>query len=125
MSNNRPTGTIIRQLDATELGAFIATKLGKPNARPTYDYALAEGKDGLVLLCSEGVGYYFTEDAWLSATIETPKEGGGAYLGWDDFTVTADELADIPTTNTDLADFIRVFGARLESNFAIWRNELA
>ena len=43
---------------------------------------------------------------------------GGGYLD-----ITLDELLPlISTTTIDLADFVRVFGDRLENNLAIWQS---
>lgn len=119
----RTKGTIIHQLDPEALGNIIAQKLGKPNAKPTYDYAIGVSTSGVALICSEGVGDFIASEAEVSAIIETPTDKG-YNLQWADVSLTMEELQTIPTTKVDLADFVRVFGARLESNFSIWKTAL-
>ena len=121
MNQERTRGTMVRVINDDQLSALLIEASGDVNARPTYSYALAEGKNGMALICSEGVGHYFEEgDAPLSITIID-----GNTMSWLDATATLEELEELPTIEVDLADFIREFGARLETNFRIWKNELA
>lgn len=122
--SNRTKGTIIHQLNPEALGEAIAKKTGKTNAEPTYEYALGEGRDGTALICSEGVGWYVKETIDLDASVRTPNEKGYT-LSWTEVPFTLEELRAIPSEPVDLADFVRVFGDRLERNFYIWQNELA
>jgi hypothetical protein len=119
--NARTRGTMVRVINDDQLSALLIEATGDVNASPTYSYALAKGKDGDLLICSEGVGYYFQDgEAPLSVTIMD-----GNTMSWLDATATLDELEELPTTEVDLADFVRVFGARLENNFWVWHGELA
>jgi hypothetical protein len=111
---------MVRVISDDQLTAWLIEATGDTDASPTYSYALAKGKAGDVLICSEGVGYYFQDgEAPLSVTVMD-----GNTMSWLDVTATLDELEELPAAEVDLADFIRVFGARLENNFHIWQHEL-
>jgi hypothetical protein len=127
--SDRTRGTLIDQLDPQALTAFIQKESGIENARPTYEYGFGIDTEGnIALICSEGVGDYPDADGkfTLSLSITSPKDADGGYtVGWREATVDIADLITLPSTKVDLADFIRVFGARLESNFYIWQGALA
>lgn len=89
-----------------------------------YDWAVGTSPSGTVwLICDEGVGY---EVAKGSATVEwygrfDPKPGEPQTISifpCVGSTFDLDEVAALPRLDdVDLADFVRSFGARLESNF--------
>jgi hypothetical protein len=88
-----------------------------PGNAPAYGYALAEAPDGRTYaICSEGVGWEVTEDRPL--IVDT--FAGGYALSLSEVTDRAERGTDV-----DLADFVRTFGARLESNFFQWSYRLS
>jgi hypothetical protein len=82
---------------------------------PAYGYALATVRGTAYVLCTEGVGWEVTEDRPL--IVDT---FGGEY------TLTLAEVRERAErgTDTDLADFVRTFGARLDSNFYGWHRRI-
>lgn len=108
---DRPRGIKVRTLDAEALKALTG-------ASPVYSLAYAEQGGTSYLLCSEGVGWVISEsepaefDAWFPGMSQ-----GLCRLPF----ATVRALA---TDEIDLADFIRVFGSRLESNFYGWHRRL-
>jgi hypothetical protein len=99
--------------------------------------------EGVYILCTEGVGPKdplgpddeFTVDFWLSGSRperDEQTEDGWKTVGWTSIfptvtaTLTGDEIAELPVTEElPLHEFIRTFGARLETNFAIWSKTLS
>lgn len=77
---------------------------------------VVNGKDGIATVCCEGVGW----------TIDSKGLYTLMFLGTfsqSTVDVTLDELKScFSTEQTDLANFIRVFGDRLESNFDLWHS---
>jgi len=77
---------------------------------------VVNGKDGIATVCCEGVGW----------TIDSNGLYTLMFLGTfsqSTVDVTLDELKScFSTEQTDLANFIRVFGDRLESNFDLWHS---
>ena len=70
------------------------------------------------LICTEGVGY--TPDAWRVIALHFQS-------GWVPSTYRVhihndkvEEFSDRSVEPVDLADHVRVFGDRLESNFSLW-----
>lgn len=78
------------------------------DADDAMQYALAYDKDGTgYVICSEGVGwslFNYLQGADKDDLLKQAQDEG---------------------TDIDLADFIRQFGARLESNYALWRARLS
>lgn len=82
--------------------------------------AVVKTKNGLATICSEGVGWEENQygeliievwvDNYMRDYIDVPKA----------FVIGA--LTD--GTEVELADFIRTFGARLDNNFHIWKNQI-
>lgn len=104
--SERTRGTIVRTLDLSEIA----------DVSPAYGYAYATGTDGTeYVICTEGVGWKLTDSDPLVVDY------------WDRVRMvpiaTVRELA-ARGTDTDLADFVRVFGARLESNFYGWQRRI-
>jgi hypothetical protein len=75
-------------------------------------YTAAEGP---CVLLTEGVGYPPSAEG----TISIPTIYGFAGWGWCEVPTEA-VVACATDEVVDIADHIRVFGARLESNFALW-----
>lgn len=101
----RTRGITVRTLDLTGM-----------TAAPVYEYAMATGPDGTVyVICSEGVGWQVTPDRPL--IVDT----------WSgEVTVILDDVrtAAAAGTDVDLADHVRTFGSRLDSNHAMWVRRL-
>ena len=77
--------------------------------------AVVTGKDGIAVICTEGVGWVADKDGLLPINFY--------YQQWQEnyFNVTPEEiLSCLSDEQIDLADFIRAFGDRLENNFYIW-----
>jgi hypothetical protein len=73
---------------------------------------------GLATICNEGVGWFKNDDGTYVVT---------GYMGYSDvvYRITEDELLSLVSSEqVDLAEFIRVFGARLESNFYLWYEQV-
>jgi hypothetical protein len=101
--STRTRGVSVRVLRASDVPESV--RAGMPLR--VRDYLLSYGSAALaqdpagrwVALCSEGVGGDIADPAeWLAS--------------------------DAPTETVDLADYVRTFGARLESNFYVWRSRL-
>lgn len=84
------------------------------------------------LICDEGVGAVFSDespmqiDAWDATERIDPETGNKTFSTMAIVSVhlKPEDIADLPVIEeVDLADFVRVFGARLERNF--WDNYLA
>ena len=86
----------------------------------------------LYAICSEGVGYEVSDaepfEAEFTGRYSTPDEPNRHLFDVMSFAtveLTPAELIGYPVTKeVDLADFIRTFGDRLESNFWSWYDEL-
>lgn len=106
--SERTRGTIVRTFDA-------------PHGM--YGYAYAVGPDGTeYVICSEGVGWLVSDDVPL--IVDTMSGPSGMY---GEYNMPLTEIRELAArgTDTDLADFVRVFGARLESNFYGWQRRLS
>lgn len=87
-------------------------ELSKYKAQPT---AVVNGKDGIAVICTEGVGWVADKDGLLPLNLY--------YNAWQEnyFNVTPEEiLSCLSDEQIDLAKFIRTFGDRLENNYYIW-----
>lgn len=86
--------------------------LSKYKAQPM---AVVNGKDGIAVICTEGVGWVTDKDGLLPVHFW--------YQDWQQnyFDVTPEEvLSCLSDEQIDLAEFIRVHNDRLENNFYIW-----
>lgn len=102
----RERGTVVRTFDASPEHAGTST------FGPSYTYAYAMGPDGTeYVVCSEGVGWVVDD----SHPLVVDTFSGGYSLPLD----TVRDRA-IAGTDVDLADHVRTFGSRLESNFWSW-----
>ena len=111
----RPKGRLIRLLDQEKVQAFLETKF--PDLPVRVDkYAMLVGKDGAAIVGTEGVGYFADENNCYP--IHFTLDWGYQYVD-----VSGEDMCGLLSNETiDLADLIRVFGDRLENNFAIWYN---
>jgi hypothetical protein len=102
-------------LDQEKVQAFLETKF--PDLPVRVDkYAMLVGKDGAAIVGTEGVGYFADENNCYP--IHFTLDWGYQYVD-----VSGEDMCGLLSNETiDLADLIRVFGDRLENNFAIWYN---
>ena len=125
MSSERITGRMIRLLDTEKLKKLVLTTLEADGISTdkveVEQMAIVRTKhDEVAVLCTEGVGW------------TTSKESGTLpIMTWADwhqnyvYLPEAYVLSCVSDEVVDLADFVRVFGARLENNFHIWLNATA
>lgn len=78
---------------------------------------LVNGKNGVATLCDEGVGWFADAKGKLPLNY-WGKNGNNGYID-----IYPEQLVPlIADTTMDLADFVRIFGDRLETNVSIWQN---
>lgn len=103
-------------------------------------WGLHESKNGhLYAICQEGVGYVVSDEKPLEISfhgsyhirneetgeIEPNKHSFDA-MAFGSVDLTPEDLKNYPLKEeVDLADHIRTFGSRLESNFWLWFDELS
>ena len=79
------------------------------------EMAVINAKDGVATVCDEGVGWFANDEGHYTVL--------GYYGAWGEpvFKFTAEELASVISDEfMYLDEFIRMFGARLETNYSIW-----
>jgi len=115
---NRVKGTIVHLLDPEKTTAFIKRHYSNQSADVKAEpMVVINGKNGLATMVSEGVGWFADENGKLPVNYYV----GDYNSGYQDITV--EELKTLISDKTiDLADFVRVFGDRLENNLALWQN---
>ena len=115
---SRERGTIVHTLDENSALALIRSKLGKPDADVTPEnMVVVNGRNGLATVITEGVGWFADKNGGIPINFYSGNYGSGGYVD-----VTEEELRGVISNETvDLADHIRVFGDRLETNFYIWQ----
>lgn len=113
----RTKGVNVLLLDADKTTALIRSRYSNASTELTADpMVVVNGDKGLAVVCTEGVGYFADENGKFP--VNYSLDFGGGYLD-----ITLEELLPlISTTTVDLADFVRVFGDRLETNLAIWQS---
>ena len=114
---NRTKGTIVHVLDVEKATAFLKEKLEAPDVDFQADrMAIVNGEKGVATLCDEGVGWYADSEGKLPINYYG-RNGMSGYLD-----ITPQELAPLISDETiDLADFVRIFGDRLDDNLYIWQ----
>jgi len=114
----RTKGTIVHVLDVEKATAFIKEKFDNPDANITAErMAIVNGKNGVATVIDEGVGWFADKNGKLPINY-WGINGSGGYLD-----ITPEELMPLISDETiDLADHVRIFGDRLETNLNIWQN---
>jgi hypothetical protein len=114
---DRVKGNVVHLLDEVSALALIRNKLGNENAEVTAEeMVVVNGKNGLATVITEGVGWWADKDGGIPINFRSGSYGQGGYVD-----VTEEELRGVISNKTiDLADFVRVFGDRLENNFYGW-----
>ena len=115
---NRTFGTIVHVLDVEKATALIKRRFNNQDAEITAErMAIVNGKNGVATVLDEGVGWYADKEGKLPINY-WGKNGNNGYLD-----ITPEELAPLISDETiDLADHVRVFGDRLETNLYLWQN---
>jgi hypothetical protein len=115
---NRVKGTIVHLLDPEKTATLIKSRYSNQDTEITAEpMVVVNGKNGLATVVSEGVGW-FADDKGL---VPVNYYAGQFNSGYQDITI--EELKPLISDKTiDLADFVRVFGDRLENNLALWQN---
>ena len=113
----RTKGTICHILDVEKATAFLKEKLDAPDVDFSAErMAIVNGENGVATLLDEGVGWYADKNGKLPINY-WGKNGMSGYLD-----ITPAELAPLISDETiDLADHVRVFGDRLETNLYVWQ----
>jgi hypothetical protein len=116
--SQRTFGTIVHILDVEKATAFIKERFEAPDLDITADpMAIVNGKNGLATVITEGVGWYADKNGKLPINY-WGKNGNNGYLD-----ITVEELYPLISDETiDLADHVRIFGDRLETNLYIWQS---
>lgn len=123
----RPRGVLLTLLDTDAILAELPpSEDGRKPSLGFTPYAYAEAPDGDVyVICSEGVGWLVPNDG-LELDIYLNLPGFIAVFPEWRVTLSPTEVREYATGETvDLADHVRQFGARLESNFWGWYRRLS
>ena len=115
---NRTKGTIVHLLDPEKTAAFIKSRYSNQDADITAEpMVVVNGRNGLATVVSEGVGWFADSNGNVPINYYSGQFNGG-YLD-----IKVEELIPLISDKTiDLADFVRVFGDRLETNLSLWQN---
>lgn len=113
----RLKGVVVHVLDVEKATAFIKDRFENQDAKITADeMAVVNGNKGLATVGEEGVGWFADKDGGIPITY-WGINGSGGYID-----VSVDELRTLISDKTiDLADHVRVFGDRLETNLELWQ----
>ena len=139
--NERPRGVHVKVLDLTQVEdeALKFVRSGNSNTINAKifggPWAIAQKNNKIFAVCEEGVGPENGLDAddpiEFDIHGEYSVDGETHQITFDMFPVAsvkmnAGDLLTLPVKEeVDLADFIRKFGSRLESNFYLWFDALS
>lgn len=115
----RENDIIVHVIDTVKATAFIKERLNAPeDSEIRADLmAVVNGDRGLATVLTEGVGWFADANGGIPINYYSGGYGSGGYID-----ITEDELKSLISDETvNLADHIRAFGDRLETNFYIWR----
>ena len=113
----------VSQIDSEKAGAFFTQKARESGDNDTVveaePFVVVSTAKGLATICSEGVGWWANDDG---------KYLLGGYIGAfgePTYYVTAEELESLISDEmVEFSDFVRSFGARLETNYSLWYDEI-
>lgn len=89
-------------------------------------FAVAEKDDVMYVVCEEGVGWEITDEAPLEIDLYSHRGNSFGIFPVMSASLKPEDVRNRTTeTEVDLADHIRTFGARLESNFNQWFEALS
>lgn len=115
----RENDIIVHVIDTVKATAFIKERLNAPEDSEIQAerMAIVNGKNGLATVITEGVGWFADKNGGIPINFYSGGYGSGGYID-----ITEDELRSLISSEVvNLADHIRSFGDRLETNFYIWR----
>lgn len=116
--SSRTFGTIVPLLDVEKATQFIKDFYNDQDFDVNAErMAIVNGEKGLATVITEGVGWFADKDGGIPINY-WGKNGRNGYID-----ITAEQLETLISDETiDLADFVRVFGDRLENNLWQWQN---
>ena len=122
----RPAGRMLHRLNTETIKPVIEQTLiergiGSPQFEVDEMVVARVKGDTFATICTEGVGWSVDSEGTLPITLFTQN---GMRQDYIDLPVDV-VLAHVSEEQVDLAQFVRVFGARLENNFHIWLNATA
>lgn len=115
----RDTGYPVKVIDPETLYYSLSSYNYLRASDQVFTMAVVQTKGGIATICSEGVGWM--ENQFGELTIQVYRDGFITYLEVPTVFVVG-ALAN--GTEVELADFIRTFGARLDNNFYMWKNQI-
>ena len=116
---SRETDIVVHVIDSVKATAFIKERLNAPEDSNIFAdrMAVVNGEKGLATVVTEGVGWFADANGGIPINYWSGNYGSGGYID-----ITEEELKSLISDETvNLADHIRAFGDRLETNFYIWR----
>lgn len=135
----RDRGVLLRKLDFDRLQEQLTAQvrraeeaLGDPAWEEvtvllgTPPYAIGESLSGrMYVICEEGVGWEVADDIPLPVDVYVSHGSRVALFPKYQVNVPLAEIMEVRTDEiVDLADLVRVFGRRLESNFWLWKRRM-
>lgn len=125
-TDERQRGVILHVIDFSRVLAEVPREDDQTVDVGFGPYAMIE-KDGLLyVVCNEGVGWEVTDTEPLQVDLYVTSPGYLAIMPSFRARLTPEEVRAAATGGpVDLADHVRRFGARLESNFSMWRDRLS
>ena len=116
----RDTGYPVKIINPEVLQYSLSAYSYIKDSDQVFPMAVVQTKDGIATICSEGVGWKMSEIGEL--TIQIYNSDG--FISYVDAPAVFVIGALTSGTEVELADFIRTFGARLDNNFHIWKNQI-
>lgn len=115
---DRTRGVTLRVLDINRVAAEASKQLDRTLRTSFEPYAMAEHDGHLYVVCNEGVGWEVTDKDPLYLDLYAHSENGISIFPTCQAKLSPAEVRELATDQEiDLADLIRTFGSRLESNF--------
>lgn len=114
----RENDIIVHVIDTVKATAFIKERLNAPEDADikAERMAIVNGDRGLATVVTEGVGWFADKNGGIPINYWSGDWNSG-YID-----ITEDELRTLISSEVvNLAEHIRTFGDRLETNFYIWR----
>ena len=123
---NRATGYPVRVVDRSKLDAVIRDRVVNVHGGTEEDAmrygagsaVLVKTDKGVAYICTEGVGWWADEDGTIEVEFHS-----GMHIGYTAIPLE-DVVACVSDQTVELADFIRTFGDRLDSNFWLWARKI-
>lgn len=130
----RESNVVVKVLDLSKLEQEAFDYLKRKNIEESYtrcesrfNWGIVETSNGLYALCDEGVGpgKPITEEHPLFLEFHGKSDQSFSLFPIVGSSVNDKELKELPVKEEkNLANFIRTFGSRLETNFNEWNSTL-